>query len=67
MRQTAKYKLSEKQKRAVVEYLHGRITLTETAKILTIKRQYVATVTNNIFRHLVMEGKLNITLLIKEY
>jgi DNA invertase Pin-like site-specific DNA recombinase len=56
-----------RKRETIIAYLNGEITQTEAARALNITRQNFPTITNNILRTLVLEGKIDITNLLKDY
>jgi len=59
--------LGAKKRETVISYLYGEIGQKEAAKAFSVERQNFPNITNNILRALVMEGKIDIGKLLKDF
>lgn len=59
--------LTPQKKEALIAYLNGETTQEEASAAFDTERQTFTTITNSIFRALVMEGKIDIHALLRSY
>lgn len=60
-------RFTARKKEAFVAYLWGEINQQEAAKAFNLSRQNFPNIANNVLRALVMEGKVDITKLLKDF
>lgn len=60
-------KLGQRKREVLIAYLFGEISQYEACKAFNVKRQNFPSITNNVLRALVMEGRIDIGKLLQDF